>query len=769
MGFSDVHITHEKGGKSEDGKDLICSYTNPIVGHKEWWGFVVKKGVIQSNSAMLQDIIGQVQECFLYPYENMILKIKANISKVVVVTNDHFSNEAERKIRTAPNFPKANTDFWDAEKIVDFIEEKYPQYWLKGSKVYKKYVDAFGKLLETDSLSKSLGVSDRKMKHLLNCAIEPKIVERVKQADGSFQWKPKKINSIIKLEDNTIIVGEPGAGKSTLFKTLCKEIIEQNTIRNDIEFYPIIINFNSLKTAQYSLLNAVKEYFASDWNKELHIDAQKIVTQGNCVIFIDALDELPKISDKEKALKAINDFHRQFKDVKIICSSRPSEYLFYNCTDLGFKYHEISSLDGGQIQNFINSYFADNLLKSQRLLKSLKDTGILNKLPQTPLTIALITVIFDEKEVEIPATITDLYRQFVDLLIGKYTPENTLDIIEVGAKHRLLCYLAKRLHSQRKQSISITDFQKLIIDYSRERGQFIDAEKISEDIIMNTGLLFKNEIGEIQFKHLSFQEYFTAYEIFHHNQAERELFVKQFNNLWWQNVAIFYAGMTKDAPDLLDEIIKESTPKVFNDYISNTLGIGKILQALYNTPIAKRQEGITRGLDNIVKAIGAILENREPNLDVWRNFSQYGLMQIIGAWFSISYWSITLVEPLKRQFEELLTHIDEKRTIEEQTKLEYQLYLICSILATEDFVQFEQFKQLVEKTKSTDLSLYAVLTTHYRRLQKILPEEQKNNESLQWAGKKLLKRGRSLGNIAPYVNTPIKNILSPKQDSDTPQ
>ena len=766
MGLSDVHITHEKGGKSEDGKDLICSYTNPIVGNKEWWAFVVKKGVIQSNSATLQDIIGQVQECFLYPYENAIKNLKININKVVVVTNDHFSNEAERKIRTAQNLPKANVEFWDAEKIVDFIENKYPQYWLKGSKVYKKYVDAFGKLIETDSFSKSLGVSDKKMKRLLDCAIEPKIVERVEQEDGCFQWKPKKINSIIKLDDNTIIIGAPGSGKSTLFKTLCKEIIEQNTLRNEVEFYPIIINFNSLKSAQYNLLDAIKEYFHSDWNRDLLIDVQKIVNQGNCVIFIDALDELPKISDKEKALKAINEFHNQFKDIKIICSSRPSEYLFYNCTDLGFKYHEISSLDGGQVQNFVNSYFADNLLKSKRLLKSLKDTGILNKLPQTPLTIALITVIFDEKEVEIPATITDLYRQFVDLLIGKYTPENTLDIIEVGAKHRLLCYLAKQLHTQRKQSISTSDFQKLIIDYSAERGQSIDADKISEDIIMNTGLLFKNEIGEIQFKHLSFQEYFTAYEIFHHNQVERELFVKQFNNLWWQNVAIFYAGMTKDAPDLLNEIIHESTPKNFNDYIANTSGLGKILQALYNTPIAKRQEGITRGHDNIVKAFQTIVKNEEKNLDVWRNFSQYGLMQIIGAWFTMSYWSVTLVEPLKRQFEELLMMIDQDRPSEEQTQLEYKLFLICSILATEDFIQFEQFKQLVEKTKSQDLSLYAVLTTHYRRLHKILPEEQRSNEALQWAGKKLLKRGRTLGNIAPYVNTPVKNILQAKQDNN---
>lgn len=766
MGFADVYITHEKGGKSEDGKDLICSYTNSITGGKEWWAFVVKKGAVQSNSALMQEIIGQVNECFTLPYENAIRNLRININKVVVVTNDHFSNEAERKIRTASNMPKANVEFWDAETIVNYIDEKYPQYWLKGSKIYKKYVDAFSELIRTDSLSKSLGVSDSKIRRILDCAIEPKIYERVEQEDGTFQWKSKTTNSIIRLEDNTIIIGEPGSGKSTLFKTLSKEIIEQNALRNDSEFYPIIITFNALKNANYSIVNALNEYFQSDWNKELLINGEEIVTTGNCVIFIDALDELPKDSDKEEALRAINDFHSAYPQIKIICSSRPSEYLFYNCSSLGFKYHEISNLDRGQIRNFITSYFSDNIVKSKRLLKSLKDTGILDKLPQTPLTIALITVIFDEKEVEIPATITDLYRQFVDLLIGKYTTENTFDIIEVGAKHRLLCYLAKTLHEQRKQCISMGDFQKLIIDYSNERGQIIDAEKIAEDIISNTGLLFRNEKGAIQFKHLSFQEYFTAYEIFHHNQAERSLFVNRFNNLWWQNVAIFYAGMTKDAPDLLDEILRESKPKCFNDYISNTVGVGKILQALYNTPIIKRQEGILRGLDNINNAIEVVVNKKEEGeyIDVWRKFSRYGLMQIIGAWFSMSYWSITLVEPLKRQFNELIQHIDDERSAKEQNQYEYKLFLICSILASEDFITFNQFKQLVEKSKSKDLSLYAVLFTHYRRLQKILPQEYKVNEDLQWAGKKLMRRGQSLGDIAPHVNTPVEKMLPSKDD-----
>lgn len=764
MGFADVYVTHEKGGKSEDGKDLICSYTNSITGQKEWWAFVVKKGTIQSNSAIMQDIIGQVNECFTLPYENAIRNLRININKVVVVTNDHFSNEAERKIRTASNMPKANVEFWDAEMIVTYIDNKYPQYWLKGSKIYKKYVDAFSELIKTDNLSKSLGVSDGKIKKILDCAIEPKIYERVEQEDGTFQWKSKTTNSIIRLEDNTIIIGEPGSGKSTLFKSLSKEIIEQNALRNDTEFYPIIITFNALKNAKYSIVNALDDYFKSEWNKDLLINGLEIVSAGNCVIFIDALDELPKDSDKEEALKAINDFHSEYPQIKIICSSRPSEYLFYNCSSLGFKYHEISNLDRGQIRNFINSYFSDNIVKSKRLLKSLKDTGILDKLPQTPLTIALITVIFDEKEVEIPATITDLYRQFVDLLIGKYTTENTFDIIEVGAKHRLLCFLAKTLHTQRKQSISMSDFQKLIIDYSSERGQIIDAEKIAEDLISNTGLLFKNEKGAIQFKHLSFQEYFTAYEIFHHNQAERTLFVNKFNNLWWQNVAIFYAGMTKDAPDLLDEIMQASSPKCFNDYISNTVGLGKILQALYNTPIVKRQEGILQGLNNINSAINVVINNEEQGeaIDVWRKFSRYGLMQIIGAWFSMSYWSITLVEPLKRQFNELIQHIDDDRSDKEQDQYEYKLFLICSILASDDFTTFDQFRQLIEKSKSKDLSLYAVLMTHYRRLQKNLPQEMKTDEDLQWAGKKLIRRGQFLGDIAPYVNMPVEKMLPPK-------
>ena len=62
MGFNDVHVTHERGNHSEDGKDLICSYTNTIDGSKEWWAFVVKKGTVAGKSAVIQDIIAQIKD-----------------------------------------------------------------------------------------------------------------------------------------------------------------------------------------------------------------------------------------------------------------------------------------------------------------------------------------------------------------------------------------------------------------------------------------------------------------------------------------------------------------------------------------------------------------------------------------------------------------------------------------------------------------------------------------------------------------------------------
>lgn len=765
LGFKDVKITHEKGNKPEFGKDLVCSLIDKIEDKKDWYAFVVKKGKVSGRSGAVREIEGQVQECFKYPYKSLEQTKKTPINKVKVVTNEHFSSGAKDKIFDSNNDDRANIDFWDGEKLINFIDEYYAKFWIRGSKQYKNYIERLQNRIATDNTIKSLSIDDKKIEKLLENMIEPKLSERITNEDGSIKWINKKANTIINLPNNSIIIGEPGCGKTTLFKTLSNEIITQNSLRNNQDFYPIIVTFKEIESTNFNLENTIKYFFNKDWNTDLNIDFKEILKNENCSIFIDALDELAKFESKEKALQAITDFNNSYPNIKVICSSRPSDYLFRNCETIGFRYMEISDLNWQQTEIFLSNYFSDNITKSKSLLKSLKDSEILEKLPKTPLTIALITMLFDEKEVEIPATITDLYEMFVNLLIGKTTSTDTTELIGVGIKHRMLCYVAKELHSNLKSSISRNDFNQLVSKYLKDRGQKLEINQIVQEIIDQVGLLYINDKDEIEFKHQSFQEYFTAYEIFHHRQSDRKLFIDEFNNLWWQNVAIFYAGMAQDSPNFLDEILENSKPKTMSEYIANTGGIGKLLQALYNTPIKQRIKGIKRGLDNtsaFVKIISTEKANsNKKDLLFWQNFSRYNLMQIIGGWFKHNNWSITLKEPLSQEFDEQFKLLDSEKLNEEQLfNLEFRLFLTSSILASDSFVDFERFKKLVETSELSNLDVLAMMDTHYANLMKALPKSFRKNDDLKSIHRRLRKKIQQIPEFADIVNKPIKELPS---------
>ncbi len=593
---------------------------------------------------------------------------------------------------------------------------------------------------------------------MLSNIIEPRISERKESEDGTIKWVTKKANTIINLPNNSIIIGEPGSGKSTLFKILSNEIIAQNSLRNNEDFYPIILTFKEVEKSDFCIEKAIENYFKKEWNKNLDIDFKQIIDNESCAIFIDALDELSQQDFKEQALNAVTTFTTKHSNIKVICSSRPSDYIFHNSESIGFKYLEISALNRRQVELFLNNYFSDNITKSKSLLKSLRDSEILEKLPKTPLTIALITMLFDEKEVEIPATITDLYEMFVNLLIGKSSATDTTDLIEVGVKHRIISYIAKDLHSNLKSSISKTDLHKLVTAYSEERGQKLNVNQILNEILDQVGLFYINDKGEIAFKHQSFQEYFTAYEIFHHRQSDRKLFINEFNNLWWQNVAIFYGGMGKDSPKFLDEILEHSKPQNLPEFISNTGGIGKLLQALYNTPIKNRKKGIQRGLENTTSAINFLLSDKvdrnKKDIIFWQNFSKYGLMQIFGGWFKHSNWSITLVEPLCEYFDQKINTIEDS----EDFNIEFELFLVSSILASDSFINFERLGILVDKSKLNNLELLAIIDTHLKQLDNYLPNHLKKNDKIRNIKKKVRKKIQSIPKFSEYVNKPINKI-----------
>lgn len=137
-------------------------------------------------------------------------------------------------------------------------------------------------------------------------------------------------------------------------------------------------------------------------------------------------------------------------------------------------------------------------------------------------------------------------------------------------------------------------------------------------------------------------------------------------------------------------------------------------------------------------------------------------MQIFGGWFKHSFWSITLNEPLKQQFDELLPLLSkEEIETEERFRLEYQLFLISAILASDDFRKFEPLRQLVEIAQLIDLELLASVDTHLKMLHKFIPEQFKSDDDLKKVIKKIRKRIKVIPEFADKVNTPLKKQLKP--------
>jgi len=496
----------------------------------------------------------------------------------------------------------------------------------------------------------------------------------------------------------------------------------------------------------------------------LNFDVEDLFERKNFILFIDALDEIGDKENKDNALQAVKDFHLKNKEIQIFCSSRNSDSLLGTCRELNFKYFDIIGVSLQQAETFIGRYFDGEEVKGKRLIKSLKDSRILDKLPKTPLTLTLLTSLFDESGYEIPATISDLYKYFVDVLLNKNIKESHLDLLKVGVHRSVLSYVAEQLHLNRRKSIEKDKLEQLIQNFADERGHKYNVENLIHDLIQDVNLLIENDRGEIEFKHLSFQEYFTAYQFYNHSINGKSNFINNFNDIWWQNVAIFYAGMTKDSPQLIEDILTSSEPKDFHEYIINVAGLGYLIQALYNTSVEHRLRAVNKNIDNTQKALKFITETDDPKYNEIKSFlnTAYGANKILGYWYELHHSSITLKEPLEALFDKMLNRLETNdfSDIEEKKHYEYSTYLIAASILDIEFDDFDRYFKLLNVVDKNNFVVQGLIESDFKTKFKTLSKEEKRRKSI----KKFETRLSFLdGNkIVDNVNLSLKDGLKVK-------
>lgn len=135
-----------------------------------------------------------------------------------------------------------------------------------------------------------------------------------------YEESPNKIeitNLVSSTEDHIVILGHPGAGKSTTIKHICQDII-QNSHSSIKASIPILVNFRDITDKNkpsifQEILNifSVKLVFnlnENEYQKELDIRKNVLIRFLNdldCILLLDGFDEISTYQKREEILKEI--------------------------------------------------------------------------------------------------------------------------------------------------------------------------------------------------------------------------------------------------------------------------------------------------------------------------------------------------------------------------------------------------------------------------------------------------------------------------------
>jgi len=127
----------------------------------------------------------------------------------------------------------------------------------------------------------------------------------------------------------------------------------------------------------------------------------------------------------------------------------------------------------------------------------------------------LLAILYETKE-DIPTTLTELYRMFTELLLGKWDNKKGINTLKDSqVKFGLLASISWHMHQEGTDEISQDKILDLADDYliNKLGDSNLQSSVLVQDIIDRSGLLIPLN-NKIKFKHLSFQEFFCSQEIY---------------------------------------------------------------------------------------------------------------------------------------------------------------------------------------------------------------------------------------------------------------
>ncbi|MCB0052332.1 MAG: NACHT domain-containing protein, partial [Caldilinea sp.] len=374
-------------------------------------------------------------------------------------------------------------------------------------------------------------------------------------ATGQRLSEPLPVIELLQQHDGLIVLGDPGAGKTTFLKYLALHMAQGRQgelgMTQRIPFLlPLSAYANRLAAGNnIPLDDYIYEYYRGlDGALAVGPILDEALKRGGALLLLDGLDEVKEMGRRRMVVEQVSHFFssRRTPGNKFVLTSRIVGYRevrpvvegLAECTLVDFEQEEITAFVGkwtAAIEQSARGHTPVAAAQADQerteLLQAVERNPGVRRLASNPLLLTILALM-KRQGVTLPERRVELYRNYVDTLLKHWNlarslgrpPTRDLDVVETL---RVLAPLALWMHevSPGVGLVKQEEMRRKLEALYAGRG-VDDPEKAAAhflaDVRDHAGLLVERGAREYGFIHLTFQEYLAAVAIAQQGQLDVE-------------------------------------------------------------------------------------------------------------------------------------------------------------------------------------------------------------------------------------------------------
>lgn len=341
------------------------------------------------------------------------------------------------------------------------------------------------------------------------------------------------ITNIFQTSQRAAILGNPGAGKSTLIEKLMYDLsrdrIRHNHSAPSIPFRVVLRDYASNKILHNT---ALLEYITIRVKTDYMVDiperfVEYFLETGRGVVLFDGLDELVETHQREEIASDVRSFSSRYGSVPIIVTSRAVGYSTAPLPSGQYSHYYLKDLNDSQVEEYSHKWFtltsaASDPDKGQLVQAFIEESTSVPDLRSNPLMLALLCNIY-RGERHIPRNRADVYRRCSIMLFERWDKDRGITVALPFISHvrYAIAHLAEWIYSNQHLQSGVRESDLISKTKDYLHGRVFDTEEEAETAATQFVSFCRGrawvftDVGEeiYQFSHRTFLEYFTALSV----------------------------------------------------------------------------------------------------------------------------------------------------------------------------------------------------------------------------------------------------------------